>query len=78
MITAIEFYTELSKIIDNFNNGYLMKEDAVKNIEALNVKSIESKLGLSADVKLLDNVNNSVDEDYYDDSYEDSYDDSSY
>lgn len=77
-MTSIEFYTKLSKIMDDYKFHNIKKVEAVALIGALNSAAKTANLELEADVKALDNLRDEViDEDYYydDDSY-DSYDES--
>jgi hypothetical protein len=75
-MTSIEFYTKLSKIMNDYKFRNMKKVEAVALIGALNSAAKTNNLDLEADVKALDNLRDEViDEDYYDnDSYDESYD----
>ena len=81
-MTNIEFYTELSALLENYKVGKIDHKEAVKRLTKLNLDAKKSNLELEVDVKIFESTD-IVDEDYggyddssYEDSYEDSYDSS--
>lgn len=86
-MTTIEFYKQLSVILESYRYQRNKRETAEKKLKDLNLKAKEAGLDLEAELSILDNLNNdSTDEEYWedddsyeeDDSYDASYDDESY
>ena len=76
-MTNIEFYTELSALLENYKVGKIDHKEALKRLTKLNLEAKKSNLELEVDAKILETTDVN-DEDYGadDSSYEDSYDSS--
>lgn len=83
-MTTIEFYKELSSIIEKYKYN-ADKEDAINKIIDLNERAKESELEVEANIDMLEDIDvensDEVEEmeyEDYDESYEESYYDESY